>query len=261
MTSADPTGLHDWHSDAYVQEWIGAQSDDERRLLLQRLVDLIPFDPDGELSVLDVGGGYGALSRVVLDTFPHARVVLHDYSEPMLDEARGRLGSYSDAVSYFRGDLMTSAWTQDLKGPFQAVVSSIAIHNVRYPERIKAVYSEIAPLVAPGGCFLNFDQVTAPGRRVAGAERHAGMMARRRQAQKETGEWPSLASIEAEVAARQAARRRDGGSGRDREIESDEPATIVNQVRWLREGGFDEAECFWRDGRRVIVGGFKAAQA
>ena len=47
-----------------------------------------------------------------------------------------------------------------MKGPFDAVVSSIAIHNVRSPETIRSIYDEAFSLVKYGGCFLNFDRMT-----------------------------------------------------------------------------------------------------
>ena len=40
------------------------------------------------------------------------------------------------------------------------MVSSIAIHNVRSPDIIRAIYDETFSLVKPGGCFLNFDRMT-----------------------------------------------------------------------------------------------------
>ena len=102
MTTSDPTGMHDWHSDAYVEEWIESYRDRdiERLPTLQRIANLIPFDPEEEIRVLDVGGGWGPVTSVVLETFPQARVVLHDFSEAMLDAARKRLSNYSDSVSY-----------------------------------------------------------------------------------------------------------------------------------------------------------------
>lgn len=256
MTSADPIGLHDWHAEEYVQHWIGAQRDEERAILLRRLVHLIPFDPDEQIRVLDVGGGYGALTKLVLETYPHASVVLHDYSEPMLTEARDRLASLSDSVAYYRGDLMSSDWTSGLSSGFHAVVSSIAIHNVRHPERIRGVYQEIFPLVREGGCFLNFDQVAPTTGPVAQAERHARLMDERFRKHAETGQWQSLAAIDEELRSR----RRGGGMGRGPASVSGElDATLVSQLQWLAEAGFAQVECFWRDSRHVLLGGFRAA--
>jgi ubiquinone/menaquinone biosynthesis C-methylase UbiE len=57
----------------------------ERAIRLARLIDAVPFAADRPSRVLDVGGGYGAVSREVLHAFPRARVTLHDYSRVMFD--------------------------------------------------------------------------------------------------------------------------------------------------------------------------------
>ncbi len=164
MTSSDPHGHHDWHSREYVDRWIStdATRDAQRQPLLQRVASLIPNDPARPIKVLDVGAGYGALGAAVLERFPSARLVCQDFSEPMFAHARERLAWAADRVSYAKGDLMEPAWTKDLGAPFDAIVSAIAIHNVRYPERIHAIYDEIAALLSPGGCFINCDLVFGP---------------------------------------------------------------------------------------------------
>lgn len=259
MQSADPTGVHDWHSDSYVREWVTSQRDEARALLLRRMMWLIPFDPDAEIRVLDIGGGYGLVTKAVLAAFPRARVVLHDYSEPMIAEARNALSAFGDQVSFARGDLMTPDWVENLDGQFDAVVSSIAVHNVRYPERIHGTYREVFPYVAPGGCFLNFDRIELPGSLVRAAERHEQMMARRQDLFSQTGQWRTLAEVEAEVGTRR--RRADAGAeetGAAERIASHEPATLANQLRWLREAGFDEVDAFFRDAHRALIGAYRA---
>lgn len=56
----------------------------------------------------------------------------------------------------------THGWSRYLPGPFEAVVSSIAIHNVNSPNIIRGIYEDIFPLVKPSGCFLNFDRLHPP---------------------------------------------------------------------------------------------------
>ena len=46
-----------------------------------------------------------------------------------------------------------------MKGTFHVVLSTNAIHNVRFPRRIKAIYQQIYSLLEPGGCFINMDRV------------------------------------------------------------------------------------------------------
>ncbi len=160
-TSSDPHGHHDWHSPDYVRDWIGADvtRDTERRPLLRRLAELLPFDRDAEVRILDVGGGYGMLTREVLEELPKSRVVLHDFSQPMIDQARERLGPLLDRVEFAFADLRDPAWVDVVGGPFDAVVSSIAIHNVRDPQRIRAIFAEVRQLLTDRGCFANLDLV------------------------------------------------------------------------------------------------------
>jgi hypothetical protein len=91
-------------------------------------------------------------------------------------------------------DFSKPGWSRKIKGPFEAVVSSIAIHNVRAPETIRAIYGETFSLVKTGGCFLNFDRM---------------------------------------------------------------PPSLKEQMKWLKQAGFADVQCFWEGGRRALIGGFK----
>jgi len=252
MTTADPVGMHDWHSHSYAHDWIMRQAasakERERALYLRKLTHLLPFSPDDEIRVLDIGAGYGALTKVILDTYPHSTVVVHDYAEPMLLEARSYLSGASDSVSFVRGDLLDDGWAKDIAGEFDAVVSSIAIHNVRYPERIRSLYGDVFGMLVPGGCFLNVDYVMPSSDFSMLARRHEKLMDERYRIRHETGRWESLSRIEAgaTIGAVQAAG--------DAECV---PASVENHLRWLREVGFREAECFWHDGLRALIGAHK----
>ena len=157
----DRDNEHQWTSKTYVEQWItDAQPRDERRVpLLQKLAGFIPAPEDASIRVLDVGGGYGLVSQQVLERFPNATVVLHDYSEPMFEHARSNLAWAGERVSYVKADLFDPNWNTVFGEQFDAVVSGIAIHNVRQPARIRGIYREIFPLVKPGGCFLNYDRM------------------------------------------------------------------------------------------------------
>ena len=126
---------HDWHSPGYVDEWIARdrQRDEERRKRLRDMLSYAPYPANAEIAVLDVGGGYGVVTEEVLRAFPRARVTLQDYSQPMLDRAKQRLASYGGQVQYAAGDLREPGWVRQVGGPFDLVVSAIAIHNLRDP--------------------------------------------------------------------------------------------------------------------------------
>ena len=201
------------------------------------MVSLIPYEPDAAIRVLDVGAGYGALSTQVLERFPRAQLVRQDFSEPMFSHARERLAWVSERVSFIHSDLSESGWTQALSGSFDVVVSAIAIHNVRYPERIRLIYSELFDVVVPGGCFLNYDLIFVRGPSAAKAYDSARSLE----------DWIRGGSRESSNPVRSVAR-----SGQARES-----ITLEQQLCWLREGGFEEVECFWKEIQSTIIGGFR----
>src|SRR5713226_4681135 len=122
-------GDHDWHSSEYVNDWIGRdiQRDDERRPLLQQMLERTELASDAEVHVLDVGAGYGVVSEEVLRRFPHARITLLDFSEPMFEQARRRLARHSAQVTFVMGDLSNAQWTANVGGPLR--VTQIAHHE------------------------------------------------------------------------------------------------------------------------------------
>ena len=153
------TGEHDWHSQDYVAWWVArdAGRDAERRQRIREMLAHAGFAREAGIAVLDVGGGYGLVTEEVLAAFPHARVSLQDYSQPMLDEARRRLAGHGERVRTILADLRDPAWTGAVGGGFDLAVSAIAIHNLRDLPAIAACYRGIAGVLKPGAPFLDYD--------------------------------------------------------------------------------------------------------
>jgi ubiquinone/menaquinone biosynthesis C-methylase UbiE len=162
---SDPSGHHDWESSDYVDRWIASDvlRDDERRVVLRRILDRLAIERDRPIRVLDVGAGYGVLTRELLESFPRSTVVLVDLSQRMLEHARSRLAEYSVRFQIVEADLRDARWTRGVDGPFQIVASAMAVHNVRHPGVIRQIYTDMASLITPGGLFVNIDLV-APSR-------------------------------------------------------------------------------------------------
>jgi ubiquinone/menaquinone biosynthesis C-methylase UbiE len=149
---------HDWHDAAYVDKWIARDvTREERPAVLGGMIELAPFPHDAAIAVLDVGGGNGLVTAAVLAVFPNAKVTVQDYSAPMLERAKERFASYGDQLSYALSDLFDPAWPSTTFGPYDMVVSSIAIHNLGTIEAMVATYKSIYDLLKPGGVFLDCD--------------------------------------------------------------------------------------------------------
>jgi ubiquinone/menaquinone biosynthesis C-methylase UbiE len=158
----DPWDHHDWSSQEYVNRW--AERQDEREVDREEIFRLVARtlseDPRAALTILDLGAGYGALAQFLLEHFPKAKAVCQDGSAEMAKLGRKRMDHLKGRFDYILCDFSKPGWSRKVKGPFDAVVSAIAIHNVRSPEIIQSIYGETFSLVKTGGCFLNFDRMT-----------------------------------------------------------------------------------------------------
>lgn len=250
MSNSESNRDERWKSAEHVTSWIANRAPEvERAPLRKRLVSLLPFEPGAEIRVLDLGTGTGLLSLEVLNAFPNSRVVCHDFSEAMLDNARENLAKFAGRVSFCNSDLRAPAWRQAINETFDAVVAGFTLHSV--PERIQAIYGEVFGLVKPGGCFMTCDNVSAPGTvtaRLYREERHA---VHRENLQAELGPDKSIETLEKERRERESAPARQ--TMRTLEVNY----TLAEQMDWLREAGFDEVDCLWKDMRRAIIGGFR----
>lgn len=234
---------HDWTSDTYVAEWVNRQqaADPARTERFQLMCDLFPFSPDATVTVLDVGAGYGPVSKFILDQFPNATCIAQDGSTPMLQRAQQRMAGYGARFTTSESDLFDPNWLPTQYGPFDAAVSSLCLHNLRDFPRLSAIYRDIRARLKPGGVFLNFDLVNAP---TAGLRQHYDRVAAVRQ--QRAGE--TRADLDAMV--------QRAPQTPPREPVQVFPAHLDQHLAALRSAGFTEVDCFWKDLRRALYGGY-----
>jgi tRNA (cmo5U34)-methyltransferase len=176
--------------------------------------------------VLDLGAGTGLLTAAVAETYPDARFELLDGSVEMLTEAQQRLG-----------DRVAGVHVQDMAtglpdGPFDAVVSALAIHHLEDDDK-RVLFGRVYDVLRPGGVFVNAEQVAGPTPKLADLYKETWARMCR-----------ELGASEAEVAAAQERRRHD------------RCADVESQLKWLRECGFTTADCiykYWEDAVFVAV--------
>ncbi len=159
----DPLRQHDWNSEEYVEDWAQRQRRNEtlRARQFSLLASLLPFDGGVAFRFMDVGCGYGALSRFLLESFPRATAVCHDGSAAMARLGGQRMKDLEGRFEYVISDFSRKDWSQVAGGEFDLVVSCNAIHNVRAGEIIQSIYREIFGRVRSGGRFFNLDRGSA----------------------------------------------------------------------------------------------------
>jgi tRNA (cmo5U34)-methyltransferase len=152
---------------------------------------------------LDLGTGDGRMIALVRSRHPEARAVGLDASEAMLARADQRFAA-EPLVELDRHEL---AAPLALEGPFDAVVSGLAVHHLE-DERKRELFGEIQALLTPDGVFANLDLVSS-----ASPQLHERF-------------------------------RRE--IGREEDDPSDRLAGLAEQLSWLRDAGFREVDCHFK---------------
>jgi SAM-dependent methyltransferase len=183
---------------------------------------------------LDVGCGAGGMSEVVLGSRPGSEGVLVDFSEPMLKRAGAQLAGHARRWQAVSGDLNDSGWRDGLPGGrYDAIVSGLAIHHLP-SDRKRTLFVELLDLLEPGGIFVNMDYVAIDG--------------------------PLSGLFDEEMlAAAVRAERESGGTHSAHEVDlqddDDRPDSVEDQLRWLREAGFEQVEVHFKWAEAAVFGG------
>ena len=176
------------------------------------------------IHVLDLGAGTGLLSELILDRFPFATLTAVDLSPQATEQARMRLGRFSDRVR-----IQTADYTRiHLPAPVDAVVSALSIHHLSDDDK-RHLFRRVFDALQPGGLFINADQALGPTP-VAEQVYHA--------------RW--LADVKASALAEAELANALEGSIRDRN------APMGDQVAWLYEAGFAIADVAWKRYRFTV---------
>jgi tRNA (cmo5U34)-methyltransferase len=185
---------------------------------------------EGEIKrVLDLGAGTGLMSGVVLAAFPGAQVVLLDGAAEMLSEARERLAD--ESISTVHADLRDPL----PEGPFDAVVSALAIHHLEDPDKL-SLFARIREVLRPGGVFVNAEHVAGP---TPWLERSYRLLWREAC----EGAGASQQEIDAAVGRMEMDRSRD----------------IHTQLGWMAEAGLEQCDCFFKQLHFAVLAGWRPA--
>jgi tRNA (cmo5U34)-methyltransferase len=186
-------------------------------------VDLIP---ERAKNILDLGAGSGLLTMLVRRRFPDAHIRAIDFSGPMLELARARLGD-DPRITYHLADYVNGPLPENLC----AVVSSLSIHHLDDRDK-RAVFRRVWQCLLPGGVFINADQVAGP-----------------------------TAELDARYEALWLEQVRAGGASEQQIADSlyrkqEDRCTPVNeQLGRMREAGFADADCWYKDNCFAVMAG------
>jgi tRNA (cmo5U34)-methyltransferase len=193
-------------------------------------VEVLGLLAGGVRRVLDLGAGTGLLSAQIAAAVPGVKLELLDASEPMLALARARLGPAVAAVHV--ADMATPL----PDGPFDAVVSALAIHHLEHQDQ-RRLLAGVHERLRPGGVFVNAEQVSGPS--------------------------PSLTRVYDQVRARHCralgASMQELDDARER-MQHDRCADVESHLAWLRQAGFGLADCLYKSWPFAVLAAWKEQQ-
>jgi tRNA (cmo5U34)-methyltransferase len=202
---------------------ISTKYDGQRRLLIRCFDDFygLPIQalnfPADNPRVLDLGCGTGLFTALLLAKYPKARVTLVDIADGMLKVARERFADHTD-FEYVNADF----GNLNLSGPFDIIISGIAIHHIAGSEK-KRLYKKCFKWLVRDGVFVNGDQIEGETEAA-----HAFNM-RLWKASIETSGLP----------------REEIDDAYER-MKFDHPSKVSEQLAWLREIGFRDVDCIYK---------------
>ena len=194
------------------------------------VVDVLSLSAQPPRRVLDLGAGTGLLSARIAEAFPDTEFELLDGSEPMLAEARVRLG---DAVAAVHVADMADPLPA---GPFDAIVSALAIHHLTDADK-RHLFSRAREALVAGGVFVNAEQVAGP-----------------------TDELTAIYNSIWERDCRALGATEEELDGARERMRHDRCVDVGSQLAWMREAGFGAADCVYKSWRFAVLAGFKEAR-
>jgi amino acid adenylation domain-containing protein len=239
----EPKKSH-WQTSIISKAYLDARSAmPDAQLEIEVMLKLIRAWYPRARTALDLGCGDGILGRTLLERFPDCHVWFLDFSDPMLDAARAKLGK-SDRATIIKADFASPEWMSELGNypTFDLVVSRLAIHH-QPNSRKKQLYREIYDLLSIGGIFLNLEQVASATAGIAEVYREYlidCLYAFYRQSDPDRSREDVADGFYSSPARKE-----------------DLLALVESQCGWLREIGFQDVDCFFKVFEHAMFGGRK----
>ena len=198
--------------------------------LFQTAQELVTFDPQSPIDVLDLGAGTGLFSKHIFDKFPNAHFVLYDLADKLLEVAKERFDKQKDRFKYAIGDYRNLKTDTD----FDLVISSLSIHHLTDIEK-QSLFENIYKVLRNPGIFINVDQIKGQTSYIKNLY------------------WSHWLN---QVQQREPSEKRIRESIERRKYDQD--ALMTDQLQWMTAAGFQNVDCVYKNFFVGVFFGMKA---
>ncbi|MGM0442059.1 MAG: class I SAM-dependent methyltransferase [Elusimicrobiota bacterium] len=199
--------------------------------MIEALVLTVPFEKEAELKVLDLGCGTGTILKKIKQKFSNARLTGVDISEKMIEIAKSKLKNYEENTKYYVKDF----YDFKFEDKYDVIVSSLALHHLVTDEDKKNIYQKIYNALSENGIFYNADVVLASNKKFQNVY---------------IKKW-------VEYMSRNCSREEIENKWLQKYQDEDNPAELIDQVKWLESIGFKNVDIVWKYYNLAVYGGTK----
>ena len=219
----------------------------QREIQIEMIGDLIPAKEE-PFYILELSCGEGVLAESLLARFPKATHHGYDISDEMLKAASQRLAPFCERFQPRYFDLADLSWRKP-KQHFHAVVSSLTIHHLDGPDKLR-LFMDVYQMLAPGGVLIIADVVETTRAAGTAVSAKAWDDAVKHRAMEFNGNLEAFAEFQ-KLQWNMYIYPEVG------EDAVDKPSTIFDQLKWMEQAGFTAVDVHWMNAGHVVFSGVK----
>ena len=213
----------------------------ERRKMIKMISSFFVHYSQGDrISLLDLGSGDGVLTKALLKVNNKIHATLVDGSEAMLQKAKERLGTQQN-LSFVEADFQEILDGKVEFGQFDYCISAHAIHHQEMKDK-ENLFRFIHRHLTTGGKFINADVVLPPSTEI---EEWYFVI------------WKQWMQNMMDKLNVRNEKPEDVIKKFKDPLSTNSPDTLEAQLIALKNAGFSDVDCYYKNGIFALFGGIK----
>lgn len=198
--------------------------------MIEAMIDVLSFDKDKPIKVIDLGCGTGTIANAIKKRFPCAKITCLDFSKNMIEMAKIKLENYTDIIYKVQ-----NLYDYPFDEKYDIIISSLALHHMITNEDKKNLYKRIYNALNIHGVFYNLDVVLGSNDYIQNIY---------------MDKWKTFMYSTCPP-------KEVDDIWIPKYYEEDSPAKLINHIKWLEDIGFQDIDVIVKYFNYSVYGGKK----